>query len=201
VLGTLLDLKIRHESQNKKSLDDVMRGLYKEYYQEKKRGFTDLEFREMCERMAGTKLDEVFDYAYTTKPVNYPKYFDYAGLDIIMPKPLPGGDFGAIVRDTDGKLIVTAVEPVASAAQAGLRAQDEIVTAQGVVVNADSFDTLLRSKKAGDLIEVAYTRGDTTRRAQIMLGPKMDNSTFTITPKPHPTALQAAILKDWLRGP
>ena len=111
MLGVLLDLKIRHESQNRKSLDDVMRGLYKEYYQEKKCGFTDLEFRQMCERMAGARLEEEFDCAYTTKPVDYPKYFDYAGLDIVMPKALPGGAFGAVVRDSNGKLTVTAVNP------------------------------------------------------------------------------------------
>jgi len=201
VLATLLDLKIRHESQNKKSLDDVMRGLYKEYYQEKKRGFTDQEFRGMCERMAGTRLDEEFDCAYTTKPVDYPKYFDYAGLDIVMPKELPGGALGAMVRDNNGKLTVTAVEPLSSAAQAGLLAQDEIVTADGAAVNAAAFNQLLDARKPGDEIEVVYSRAGTAHTAKITLGRKMGNSTFAITPQPHPTALQAAILKDWLRGP
>ena len=201
LVATVLDLKIRHESQNKKSLDDVMRGLYKEYYQEKKCGFTDQEFREMCERMAGARLDEEFDCACTTKPVNYPKYFDYAGLDIVMPKELAGGAFGAMVRDNNGKLAVTAVEPISSAAQAGLAAQDEIVTADGAAVNAASFNQLLDSKKPGDAIEVVYSRAGATHTAKIALGRKMDNSTFAITPQPHPTALQAAILNDWLRGP
>lgn len=200
LLGTLLDLKIRHESQNKKSLDDVMRGLYKEYYREKKRGFTDLEFREMCERMAGARLEEVFDYAYTTKPVDYPKYFDYAGLDIDMPKELPGGDFGAIVRDSNGKLTVTAVQPISSAAQSGLLAQDEIVTVAGNAVNAESFNELISSKKPGEQMEIAYSRAGATHKAKITLGHKMEKGTFKITPQPHPKALQAAILKDWLRG-
>jgi predicted metalloprotease with PDZ domain len=37
-LGALLDFKIRNETKNKKSLDDVMRFLYKKYYQQLKRG-------------------------------------------------------------------------------------------------------------------------------------------------------------------
>lgn len=41
----LLDFKIRHETSNKKSLHDVMRTLYKEFYKKKKRGFTEKEFR------------------------------------------------------------------------------------------------------------------------------------------------------------
>ena len=74
-LGLLLDLAIRHASANARSLDDVMRALYREFYQQKKRGFTDAEFREVCERMAGGSLAEIFDvYAATVKPVDYAKY-------------------------------------------------------------------------------------------------------------------------------
>ena len=50
VLGLMLDFVIRHESSNKQSLDDVMRTLYTEYYQQKKRGFTPAEFRSACEK-------------------------------------------------------------------------------------------------------------------------------------------------------
>jgi len=57
----LLDLKIRYESRNNKSLDDVMRTLYQVYYKGKTRGFTDKEFREVCEKTAGSSLAEIFD--------------------------------------------------------------------------------------------------------------------------------------------
>ena len=52
-LGVLLDLSIRNATGNRKSLADVMRALYQTYYKERRRGFTDLEFRETCERTAG----------------------------------------------------------------------------------------------------------------------------------------------------
>lgn len=87
-LGALLDLKIRNETKNKKSLDDVMKTLYKDYYQGKKRGFTDLEFRQVCEMVAGTSLEEIFSYASTVKDIDYQKYFAYAGLQIDL-SPLP----------------------------------------------------------------------------------------------------------------
>jgi len=85
-LGALLDLKIRHETKNRKSLDDVMRMLYRQYYKEKQRGFTDEEFQQACESVAECPLPEIFEYATTVKEVDYPKYFAYAGLDIEMPK-------------------------------------------------------------------------------------------------------------------
>ncbi len=93
-MGLLLDLKIRQETKNKKSLDDVMRTLYKEFYQDKKRGFTDQEFRQVCERIAGTSLQEIFTYASTVKEVDYQKYLDYAGLKVDM-SPLPVKEGGA----------------------------------------------------------------------------------------------------------
>ncbi len=86
VLGWLLDLKIRHETQNKRSLDDVMRTLYGEFYKEKQRGFTDREFRDVCERIAGAPLTEIFEYASTTSDIDYPKYLAYAGLEPEQPK-------------------------------------------------------------------------------------------------------------------
>jgi predicted metalloprotease with PDZ domain len=201
IVGAMLDLKIRHETEDRKSLDDVMRGLYHEYYLEKKRGFTDAEFKEMCERVAGANLDEVFDYAYTTKPVDYPKYFAYAGLDVAMPKAVAGTDFGAAVMDVGGKLTLAGVEPVSGAERAGLLVHDVIVSAEGKAVNTNSFQQLLDRKKAGDKLEVEFARDGKVTRAQVVLEPKIGPGKFTLTRQANPSPLQAAILKDWLRGP
>ncbi len=81
-LCMLLDLKIRHETENRKSLDDVMKTLYQQFHLEQNRGFTDPEFREVCEMTAGCKLDEFFSYVMTTAEIDYRKYFGYAGLEI-----------------------------------------------------------------------------------------------------------------------
>ena len=78
----MLDLTIRHYTKNKRSLDDVMRKLYNEFYKEKNRGFTEAELKKVCEAMAGKNLDEIFSYVYTTNDLNYTKYFNYGGLAI-----------------------------------------------------------------------------------------------------------------------
>ncbi|WP_173002954.1 M61 family metallopeptidase [Chitinophaga sp. SYP-B3965] len=82
VIGAMLDLKIRHETNNKRSLDDVMRALYQQYYKQAGRGFTEAEFRTVCEKIAGVELTELFEYANTVKPLDYRKYFGYAGLEL-----------------------------------------------------------------------------------------------------------------------
>ena len=81
-LAMLLDVKIRNESKNVNSLDDVMRTLYQVFHKSRNRGFTDQEFREVCEKAAGCSLAEFFDYVYTTNSIDYAKYLGFAGLNI-----------------------------------------------------------------------------------------------------------------------
>jgi len=88
IFGMLLDLEIRGVTRNSKSLDDVLRTLYWKYYKEEKRGFTDAEFQQVCEQVAGTSLKNLFEYVYTTKEVDYAKYLSQAGL--IIERQFPG---------------------------------------------------------------------------------------------------------------
>ena len=96
ILGMLLDLKIIHNTKGKRSYDDVLRYLYHEYYKKKNRGFTDKEYIEAVEKTAGENLEDFFNkYVYGTAKINYNKYFNYAGLELIdqpspNPKPLLG---------------------------------------------------------------------------------------------------------------
>lgn len=81
-VGLLFDFAIRQKTNNKKTLDHVMRTLYREFYQQKGRGFTEDELREVITKAAGDPLTELFDYVYTTKELDYNKYLGYAGLTI-----------------------------------------------------------------------------------------------------------------------
>jgi predicted metalloprotease with PDZ domain len=81
-VGLLFDMAIRHATGNRRSLDDVMRMLYRKYYQQERRGFTDTEFRATCEAIAGRDLQELFDYVYTVKEPDYATYLAYGGLNV-----------------------------------------------------------------------------------------------------------------------
>jgi len=82
LVGLLLDFEIRNATQNKNSLDDVMRLLYRKYYKEGNRGFTEAELQSACEQVAGISLASIFEYIYTTKEIEYSRYLAYAGLKI-----------------------------------------------------------------------------------------------------------------------
>ncbi len=199
MLGALLDLKIRKESQNRKSLDDVMRALYRDYYQQKGRGFTDAEFRAECEKAIGGPLDEFFDYVASSREMDYAKYFDYAGLRVeIATEEAPGAYLGINTRTDDDGLTITDVAAGSPAANAGLSAHDRIVSLDGAAANPKSLNDRLTAKTPGDTVKMRYVRNGTTQEVEIVLGKNM-KATYKIAAADQPGRLQAVILKDWLR--
>lgn len=196
-LGLMLDFAIRHATNNKQSLDGVMRTLYRTYYQTKKRGFTDEEFRQACEQAAGTPLPELFDYAYTVKPVDYPKYFAYAGLGIdTLPRPLPGAYTGIHAKEKNGALVITEAEWNSPAWNNGLRANDTIVTINGTKATLQLLKEVQEKTKPGDKVQLVISKNNTAATIDIVTGTKYEKP-FTITPLPNPNALQAAIYRAW----
>jgi predicted metalloprotease with PDZ domain len=199
-LGLMLDYAIRHETRNKASLDGVMRTLYNRYYKEAKRGFTDREFRDVCEAAAGVPLPEIFDvYAPTTKDIDYRKYFAYAGLEIDVESRDAGTPwFGAITGEQGGSPVISRVEWNSPASHAGLSAQDEIVALDGGRVTARNINEMLNAKKPGDKVRVLVARRGEMREFEVTLGKRVERS-FRITPMANPDPLQAEILNSVLR--
>ncbi|HEY3382516.1 MAG TPA: PDZ domain-containing protein [Vicinamibacterales bacterium] len=196
ILGMLLDFRIRHETQNRSSLDTVMRELYRTYYKELGRGWTDGEFRETCERIAGITLDENFAYASTTREIDYAKYLAYAGLELEQDTERPAAYAGAIVEDRDGRLVAAAVEPHSPAAAGGFRAEDIVVVIDGAAVTADGFDAAVAARKPGDLMKATVERRGERFDLTVTLGHQIDRS-FKMKPMAKPAPLQAAILASW----
>jgi predicted metalloprotease with PDZ domain len=199
VVGAMLDLTIRNATKNKKSLDDVMRSLYKEYYQTKKRGFTELEFRKTCEKIAGKPLQEVFEYTSTVKELNYTKYFGYAGINIDTSTKIVGGYTGLSVRDRSDSLVVTDVAFESPAWNAGLRRRDIIALPENVQKpTAATFTQIMSVKKTGDPISLLQIRQGKTSSVQFTLTDKK-NQSFQMKQSADPNSLQLSIRNDWLR--
>ena len=201
IIGALLDLKIRNETKNQKSLDDVMRTLYKEYYQEKKRGFTDAEFREVCERVAGAPLAQIFDdYVYDTKEIDYPKYFAYAGLKIdTEPRPQPGVAYLGAVMDNNDTQVISWNRYDSPAQQSGLSARDRVVAIDGTPMGESKMDDILKTKKPDDKIKFLIARGNGDKEVEVVLAQKLEKS-CRIERIDNPTSLQSAILNSWLKS-
>ncbi len=201
VLGMLIDLEIRHETNNKRSLDDVMRALYRDYYQTKHRGFTDLEFKQECEAVAGVPLKELFSYSTTVNTVNYPKYLAYAGLEIdTVTRALPALSMGADVRFSraDTALIIRNVAWPSAAFDTGLKAGDKIIKISNRRVSQKLYDSLTTSLHPGDQLQLEIKQDKQIKTITVALSAQREKS-FKMTRLAHPDALQTAIYNDWLR--
>ena len=192
ILGLLLDFRIRHETRNERSLDTVMRELYYRYYRELGRGWTDAEFREACERVAGVPLDENFGYASTTREIDYDKYLAYAGLELEPPVERPEAFAGAIVEDHEGRLVVATLEPRSPAA-AALAAEDVIVAVDGARLDATAFDARIAGSRPGDRLRLSVEHQGRPLDVALTLVHRVER-TFRMRPVEGPTELQAAIL-------
>ena len=199
-MGLFLDLQIRSATENKKSLDDVMRGLYNKYFKELKRGFTDDEFRTICEQTAGKPMPEIFEYASTTKPIDYPKYFSLSGLSIDTTAHVSTSRvyFGALLKIQGNDCILSNVERNSPAWKAGLGNDDQLVSIEGQKAGKELMNYILKTKKAGEVIHLEVQTRDVKRNVEVTLAPLLEK-TYKIERMADATPAQKSLLEAWLK--
>jgi len=204
LLGLLLDLEIRRRTNNAKSLDDVMRYLYHEFY-EKNRNYTPADFQKACEVMAGSSLDDFFNrYVRGRDELNYNAALSAAGLEL---RTVAAGDttqrerpyLGANLDQNGDRLVVRSVRSGTPAYEQGLNSSDQIVALDGVRVNRDLLETLIGAKHPGDVIHLTLFRNDDLRTLDIKLGERRD-APYKIVQSSSPTDEQKRIYQSWLNG-
>jgi predicted metalloprotease with PDZ domain len=161
--GLMLDVLIRDASDNRASLDDVMRRLYQESYK-KGRGFTGEQWWGAVSAAAGGKSFSDFYARYVDGREPYPwkKILPLAGMkldaDTIRVPVL-----GVTTAADSGGLLVRAVTPGSTAADAGLMAGDYLLSVNGMLVTERRFITRLREMlgtRAGARVTFDVQRGD-----------------------------------------
>ncbi len=87
VLGFLLDLKLRLESQNRFSLDDVMRSLYQECKKSGYRGYTEVSLIQAIRKTSSVDVRRFFElYVNGQGPIDYDSILKPAGLSMEVGK-------------------------------------------------------------------------------------------------------------------
>lgn len=171
IIGEMLNLLILGKTNGKKSLDDAMRLLYKEYYQKQKRGFTDEEMQNACEQAAGVSLTDFFQkYIYGTEPIPYQQFLQPLGLEIVdlnakNQQPFLGAT--AVLRNE--RAFVTDVLRDSPAYQDGLNVNDEIISIEGQRVTT-TLESLISNRKIGDTLTIIVNRNGNLKTLTVKLG-------------------------------
>lgn len=163
VAGLLLDIMIRDASDNQRSLDTVLRGLYTSAYKTGK-GYTNEEWWAAVSRAAGGKSFSDFEARYVNgrDPFPYDSVLPLGGMRLMINRiVLPNLGISSSLDD-QGRRVV-AVDPAGNGAAAGVRVGDYLVSVGGLDVGDVGFGTAFSAKYAaqppGGTIPVVIKRG------------------------------------------
>jgi predicted metalloprotease with PDZ domain len=179
-----LDLTIRAASAGKRSLDDVMRHLWRRYgqdfYPQNVRGLGEDEFVQLVLDSTGVDVTrEVRQWAYGTTDVPLEALFKPFGVAMNPGAPGNGGrgatkstrpSLGARVTSEGGLARLATVSDGGPAQVAGLSAGDVLIALDGLRVSASNLDTLLERYSAGHAIDVHAFRRDELLEVRLLLG-------------------------------
>ena len=198
LICSVLDLMIINETKAQKNLDDVMRYLYARYYQQQKRGFTDEEFQDAVEKVAGRRFDDFFrTRVYGTQTLDYNTALGYAGLTLATEPAVTAEALGANVSTSGGKLTVTSVLRDGSAWQGGLNVNDELLALDGNRLTDDP-NKILAGRAAGSEVKLLVSRDG---QVQELTFPLLASTAqrYRVEKLPNPNPDQQKALAKWLR--
>ena len=204
LLGLLLDLEIRRRSNNAKSLDDVMRTLFADFFG-KGRNYTPADFQKICESMAGASLEDFFArYVRGHEELPYNQFFSAAGLRLEQMGVAAGearsplkGFLGAEFDDRSDMILIDNVRAGTPAYEQGLNAKDQIIALDGARVNKDTFEALIAARRPGEIVHLTLFRNDDLRTFDIKLGGQVD-APFKLAQLTSVSDQQKRIYQGWL---
>ena len=200
--GLMLDIMIRDASDNRRSLDDVMRDLYTTTYK-RGMGFTTEQWWASVTRAAGGKSFAEFSDKYVDGRERYPweTILPLAGMRAIA-DTIRAPRIGVSTAPDSTGIRVLEVVPSSPAAVAGVREGDYIVSVGDIVVNDPAFGETFRTRyanRAGEPLAIRVRRGaeTLTLQARVELSEQVQRG---IAEDPNASAKAARIRNGILRG-
>lgn len=198
--GLLLDIMIRDASDNQRSLDDVMRGVYQSTYKAG-RGFTGQDWWGAVSRAAGGRSFDDFNARYIDgrEPFPWPAVLPLAGLRLhvdSLREPWIGIGTNA---DSAGVFVVQ-VDSGSAASAAGLMVGDYLLQVGEIPVSDPDFGTRFRarySRNEGEMLEVAVMRNGVRQVLSMPLRHRVrtvETLTFDRNASPRAARIRAGIL-------
>lgn len=199
ILGVLLDLAIRDATDNRKSLDDVLRRMNEEYAKAGKFYDDSNGIRAVVEEVSGKSFADFFNrYVSGTDDIPYDQFLSMAGLELKL-SSIPMLDLGFDESTPFEKApVVSSVESGGPAEAAGLQEGDVLISVNGKPASTGQAEFLantaaggavkLRVSRDGQIIEISYAAG--TR----------DSIMANIAEAPNPLDRQRRIRDGLLRG-
>ena len=197
VVALLLDLQIRVATQNRRSLDDVMRSLWL-YYGKPEVGYSDGELYRIIETVAETSLKDFYrQYIYGTDDIDYDQFLAPFGLELYAGYGDRTVYTGLTLRSLNGVAVVKTVDYGSPAQLAGIDVNDEILAVNGFRVAAESWGDRLLDFCPHQQMRVTLFKQDQLLEVSLALAePVCDR--FSLRKVKNPSPQQRQYLQSWL---
>lgn len=194
----VLDMTIRQRTKNKRSLDDVMRVMYRRFPLSSD-GYTNADFRKACEDVAGSSFDEFFrDFVDGAKPLLWEEALGVAGL-MLEDKESEQSPWLGLGASEDGeRLRVTRVTDGSPAYEAGLNIDDEIVAVNGYKARLGDLNARVAESKEGNTLRLTVFRDERLREFSVTLR-LLPTPSQRIVKRDKPGSMQKEVFSSWLR--
>jgi predicted metalloprotease with PDZ domain len=189
--GLLLDIMIRDASENTKSLDDVMRGLYQSSYK-RGRGFTSSDWWDAVSAAANGKSFAAFNARYIDgrEPFPFDSILPLAGLGAHQER-IPR--LGVLTSQDAGGIQVREIGEKTAAAAAGVKPGDYLISVGDIPVEDQQFGARLRAKYGasmeGSPLPIKVRRGTET----LTLPGTLQFAPGDVVVEPNPSASPKAV--------
>jgi len=199
LIAFMTDILIRQVTNDKKSLDDVMRTLWEEFGQ-KKIGYTERDYQNIVESVSGVNWNEFFKM-YVNGSFNFKwplrACLEYLGLDLsLVPAERPyEALLGFKVMEGNPENIVSALYPNGVAEVMGLMLKDKIVAVNGIEVKNNLID--LCNYVYPGTFEITVQRFGKEKKFVLETVSRLFYRNYKITKNPAATEAQKARYLSW----
>jgi predicted metalloprotease with PDZ domain len=208
LIGLVLDLTIRERTGGRRSLDDVFKQMYDEFYIKapnatyylKGRGYTQEDFVRTLSSVAGTNMAPFYDrYIRGVEPLPYDEAFAAAGLRLVRSQARNASSGITIDGNDRQSPRVGALRAGSAAQQAGLQEGDVMLSIGGSRVSRDNWNSLLARYKPGDRVTIQVQR---FRRTVDVVVELRDSDYVLYRLEEIPGAIDASrrLRNSWLTG-
>jgi predicted metalloprotease with PDZ domain len=196
LIGLCMDLRIRHETKNAKSLDDVMRALLPGFGYPKP-GFTEEQLWQTVETVTGLKWDD-FRRRYINGREALPleEFLSYAGIVAETTSDTNASHLGLSVRDEQEQVTISSLTPNSPAVQAGLDTGDKLIAVNNEEVTSENWQDLLHKYKPGTTITLLISRRGQVKSITATLG-KQPAFDFVLSIDDEASAEATQLREQW----
>lgn len=227
VVAFMLDLEIRRLTNDRRSLDDVIRELYRSHYEEQEvgeyylrgAGYTEGDVYAAVEKIGGRAARNLLKRLVEERAeIDYARHLKHVGLELTRrPKAsaskrakekkdeeTPQAYLGLVTADartraTSEFVAITNVLEGSPAERAGVSAGDVIIAVDGERVDGRRWDAVMEMKRPGDRVEVTLFRGSRLL-AKTATVAELDRRPYRLEPVRNATDRQTRARDRWAGG-